>query len=273
MMEIAVSNIAWTNEEESDIALKLQNLGIKKIEIAPTKIWKDPTNIEPEDAKKYRDWWANYDIEVVAFQSMLFARPDLKIFDKDVRDETLIYLSRFIKLAGIMGAKRLVFGSPKNRQRMDLDLESANEIAGSFFQELGEVATDNDTMLCIEPNAPQYGCDFIINASEGDSFVRQLQSNGIGLHLDTGCMALAQDDMASSIKKSSDILEHFHVSAPMLDRVYDRDDVDYSSAFRALKEVSYNKIVSIEMRPDEVGKNIERVEEAVNFVRSGLETA
>jgi sugar phosphate isomerase/epimerase len=123
-------------------------------------------------------------------------------------------------------------------------------------------------MLCIEPNAPQYNCDYVTNAAEGAALVRRIGSKGIGLHLDTACMALAGDDMGEAIRENADILEHFHISAPMLDRVYDRDDVDYSSAARALRDVSYDKVISIEMRPGGQGENVARVEEAVRFVQS-----
>ena len=42
-MKLAISNIAWTNEEEADVAAKLRELGVRCVEIAPTKRWDDPT--------------------------------------------------------------------------------------------------------------------------------------------------------------------------------------------------------------------------------------
>ena len=81
-------------------------------------------------------------------------------------------------------------------------------------------------------------------------------------------MALAGDDISKSIQDNGDILKHFHFSAPMLDRVYDRDDVDYRAAADALKRIDYNGVVSIEMRPGEQGENVKRVEDAVSFVRN-----
>lgn len=269
MAELAVSNIAWTNNEEADVARKLQELGVTKVEIAPTKRWDDPTQATAEDIREYIEWWAQFGIEVTAFQSMLFARPDLKIFESDtLRQETERYMADFLRLAGDMGAKRLVFGSPKNRQRGDMPVAEADVIAANFFAKLGEVATANGTMLCIEPNAPQYNCDYITTAAEGAALVRQIGLEGIGLHLDTACMALASDDLGESIRAHADILEHFHVSAPMLDRVYDRDDVDYAGAANALRDINYDKVISIEMRPGEEGENVARVEEAVRFVQA-----
>lgn len=271
-MKLAISNIAWINEEEADVAAKLRELGVRCVEIAPTKRWDDPTKATPEQINEYVEWWRGYDIEIVAFQSMLFARPDLKMFESsELRDEMRQYLADFLRLAGDMGAGRLVFGSPKNRQRGAVSVEEADGIASRFFAELGEVAKQHNTMLCIEPNAPQYNCDYVTTADEGARLVRMVNSEGIGLHLDTACMALAGDDLGESIRNNGDILKHFHVSAPMLDRVYDRDDVDYRAAADALKYIGYEGIVSIEMRPDEQGENVKRVEDAVLFVQNVFE--
>ncbi len=268
-MRLAISNIAWTNEEEPAVAEKLQELGVTAVEIAPTKYWEDPTKATPEQIKERVDWWKGYGVDIVAFQSMLFARPDLKLFaDESLRDEARDYLAEFLRLAGDMGAKRLVFGSPKNRQRGDVSVEDADAIAVDFFGLLGDTALQNDTMLCIEPNAPQYNCDYIVTAVEGADLVHKIDSAGIGLHLDTACMALAGDDIDTSIRESADILRHFHISAPMLDAVYDRDDVDYRAAAGALRDIGYDGMISIEMRPGEAGENIARVEQAVTFVKS-----
>jgi len=266
---LAVSSIAWTNEEEQVVAEKLHELGVKHVELAPTKYWEDPTKATLEQIKERVDWWKGYGIDIVAFQSMLFARPDLKLFESaGNRAECLRYLQEFIVLAGRMGAQKMVFGSPKNRQRGDMSYEDAFAIAKDFFTEIAKTAKENDVVFCLEPNAPQYNCDFVTNAKEGAELVRAVGRPGFGLHLDAACMVLAGDDIAASIRQNADILEHFHASAPMLDRVYSRDDMEYKQIANLLHKVGYDKVISIEMRPGEAGENVSRVEEAVLFAQS-----
>ena len=53
-MKIAISNIAWQIEEEPAIANLLQQLNIKGVEIAPTKIWQNPLTTTDAEIKKYR---------------------------------------------------------------------------------------------------------------------------------------------------------------------------------------------------------------------------
>ena len=167
----------------------------------------------------------------------------------------------------MMNVKKMVFGSPKNRQIGSMKKEEARNIAIDFFRRIANVAKKNNVIFCIEPNATVYGCDFITNAKEGDSIVREVNHRNFRLHLDTACMSLAGDNFKDSILESADILEHFHVSSPMLSQVEERKDVSHHVASSALKKIGYKGYVSIEMRPMDDGKNIDRVLKAIEFTK------
>jgi D-psicose/D-tagatose/L-ribulose 3-epimerase len=267
-MKLAISNIGWTNEEEEDVANLLQKMEVKYVEIAPTKLWQDPTNATPKAINDYLKFWEKRGIKIVAFQSMLFARPDLKLFESEEnRNQTLLYLQEFIRLAGRMKTTRMVFGSPKNRQKATLDDKAAMLIAKDFFNKLGDVAKENEVCFCIEPNPTDYDCDFITSARQGIDLVKSVGNDGFGLHLDIAGMTLARDDVQSSIYSAKSNLKHFHISSPYLEQVEDRADVHHREAAQALKKIDYSGYVSIEMRPGEVGENVRRVEKAVRFAQ------
>lgn len=267
-MKLAVSSIAWSPSEENEVAQVMNGYGLSSVELAPTKIWDDPTKATDDQIEEVVGWWSDRGISIDAFQSMLFSRPDLKLFqDESRRAGCLEYLKDFTVLAGKMGAKRMIFGSPKNRQRNGMSYEQAFELATGFFREIGEVAVSNGVIFCIEPNAPQYNCDFVTNAKQGADLVTAVNHPGFGLHLDTACMALAGDDVYASIREYSDMLRHFHVSSPMLEQVEERSDVPHEIASKALHEIGYEHTVSIEMRPDEEGRNVGRVDSAVQFAQ------
>ena len=73
-------------------------------------------------------------IEIVGMQALLFKKNEMNIFGtKKSRSMMLEYLKRICHIGNILGAKRIVFGSPKNRDRTGLnDLETEN-IAIDFF--------------------------------------------------------------------------------------------------------------------------------------------
>jgi D-psicose/D-tagatose/L-ribulose 3-epimerase len=267
-MKLAVSSIAWTNEEEKEVAAALRELGVQYVEVAPTKVWDDPTKASDAEIQDYINFWQSYGITIVAFQSMLFSRPDLKIFETaGNRSETLKYLQDFIVLARKMGARVMVFGSPKNRQRGEIPLDEATDVATDFFYKIGDAAKTNNVQFCIEPNPTDYACDFVTNADGGYKFVNQVNNEGFGLHLDIAGMTLAHDDITASIKQAQPLLRHFHISSPMLEQVEERDDVHHREAAAALRDINYDHFVSIEMRPGEAGTNVGRVKRAVIFAQ------
>ena len=267
-MKLAVSNIAWASDEEEEVADTLRREQVQHIEIAPTKIFNDPTATTLAKRQRYERFWADRGISIVAFQSLLFGRPDLEIFgDVSVRKETLDVLSRFIELAGQLGVQRLVFGSPKNRIVPDaMSRDEAFSVAVKFFAELGQVAVDHDTCFCIEPNPPAYGCNFVTSANDGLALVTAVGHAGFGLHLDAAGMTLAGDSLSNAIKTAGPDLKHFHASAPYLAQL-EEELVDHASAARALRTIRYDGYVSIEMRAGVSGPAAAKVAAAVALVR------
>src|SRR5258708_38016909 len=90
------------------------------------------------------------------------------------RIKTINYLRKIIHLASILGAKALVFGSPKNRVIGRLTYSESNEIANSFFSKIGDISKKYDIHFCIEANPKIYGTDFLNTTNELFSFVRKL---------------------------------------------------------------------------------------------------
>ncbi|MDM4762966.1 sugar phosphate isomerase/epimerase family protein [Galbitalea sp. SE-J8] len=265
-MRLAVSNIAWPREEEPAIADRMAALGVDRVEIAPTKSFDDPLDVTEAELDAYRRFWGDRGIAIAAFQSMLFGRPDLTLFDDaDTRARTTAHMARFIELAGRLGVGRLVFGSPKNRiVPPGMSPAVARDIAVDVFTAWGELAVAAGTVLCIEPNPTAYDCNFVVDARAGIDLVAAVDHPGFGLHLDAAGMTLAGDDPYGSVVDAAGWLRHFHASAPMLGPVV-RGEVDHAAASRALSEIGYDGIVSIEMRPGD--DNAARVAEAVAVVR------
>lgn len=265
-MKLAISNIAWEQPEESQIASELSGLGVAGIEIAPTKRWPDLTKVSDSEIEEYREFWINCELQPVAMQALLFGHPELTVFeDPATRLRTLDYLEKVIVLAGRLGTKILVFGSPKNRHVGNVAEEEAAAISSEFFRKLGTIAESNGVVFCIEPNPPEYGCDFITTASEGIDLVRRVDNPGFGLHLDTGGMVLSGEDVARVLAEAGPVIRHFHISEPFLEPV-GNGKVDHEVVRHALEQSSYDGDISIEMK-SEGSDNVARVRDAVRFTR------
>lgn len=247
-MRLAVSNIAWPLETDELVAAVLRGHGVQGVEIAPTKIWTQPLEASRTSVRAYRQSWEDRGLPIVAMQALLYGRPDLTIFDDAAtRRRTRDYLAGIIELAGELGAKALVFGSPKNRRRGPLSRTEADEIAIPFFREIGRRAAERGIDFCLEPNPAEHECDYATSAAEGLDVVCRADQDGFGLHLDTAAMTLADDAPGESIARPGSRLRHFHVSEPYLAPI-GCGGVDHRVFARALRDSGYNDWISIEMK-------------------------
>ncbi|PLR90770.1 sugar phosphate isomerase/epimerase family protein [Bacillus sp. T33-2] len=267
-MKLAISNLAWDLKEDDEVKDLLVKLLITGVEIAPTKVWTNPLIVKNDDVSEYKNYWNSDGINVVALQSLLFGRPDLKIFQaQSNRQETLEYLTKIIEVGAKLGAKVFVFGSPKNRLIGNVTSTKAMDIAIDFFRKAGELAFKHSTTLCIEPNPEIYGCNFITNTEEGIKLVEEVSHPGFQLHLDAAGMTLSEEDVEKSLQKAFPYLKHFHISEPQLNMVQN-GKVNHKQIARVLHDINYTNYVSIEMKSGINHSNIETVRSCLSFVQS-----
>ena len=222
-MKLAASNIAWPPTHNDEAAAILVEEGATGVEIAPTKLWREPGNATHAEALDERRAWEARGVPVVAMQALLFGKADLVLFESETARRAMVeYLKRIIQLAGWLGCGVMVFGSPKNRLRGNLTPDECAALAVPTFRELGAAAADAGTCFCIEANPPQYGCDYIATAAEAVELVRAVGHPGFGLHLDAGGMRLHGEPAGW------DVAKHFHISEPNLAAVGSAWHADYA---------------------------------------------
>lgn len=264
-MKLAISNIAWHTHEEKKIANILRDYKVEGVEIAPTKIWTSPLETSNEEIKNYRDFWENHGIKIVSMQALLFGKPELTIFSTSkTREKTFNHLEGMIKLAAKLGAKVLVFGSPRNRRKEKLSQNEAEDIAIPFFRNLGRVANEKGVNFCIEPNPAKYNCDFITNAIDGLEFVKKVDQPGFGLHLDAAGMTIEKDPLEEIFLQTSNWWHHFHISEPFLSQI-GKGEVNHDAFATALKKSSYPNWLSIEMKTQNDNFCEENVKAAIEY--------
>ena len=248
---LSFSNIAWELSGEPAAADFLRKHGIDSVDIAPGKYFPDIGLVTQAESLRVRDWWRDRDIEVLGMQALLFGVSGLNLFG-DVASRTAL-LERLIavaRVAGWMGARYLVFGSPKNRDRGELNMGQAIDIAVPFFRTLGDRAVEHGVQFCLEPNPVRYACNFMTTTEECAGVVRSVGHPGIQLHLDAGTMAVNHEDPADLVARHHDVVGYVHASEPDLVPVV--DGAIHQSLGRALAVHLPSISVSIEMRNAEL---------------------
>jgi D-psicose/D-tagatose/L-ribulose 3-epimerase len=264
---LAVSNIAWETNEDDEIAELLLREGVVGVELAPTK-WRDrPFDATEADISAFRRSWEDRGLRVVSLQALLFGRPDLQLFGAPaVRAELASYMRRAIDFGAAVGATALVFGSPKNRVRGAMPVADAMAIASEVFRSLGEHAYARDVVLCIEPNPPDYGCDFVTTLADAIQLCRAVDHPGVRINADVGGLTLAAEPPFETILSAAGLVGHVHASEPHLVEIGSDARTDHHAAARGLASIGYNGWTSLEMRT--TGDNVRAIGRALNAAKA-----
>jgi sugar phosphate isomerase/epimerase len=264
--KLSISNIAWTKTEDASIYALMQKYGFNGLEIAPSRIWDSPYNQNESFIHTFQKEIGTYGLRVVAFQSLLFNKPEFTIFsNKEARDATLEHLKKNIILAKNLNAKALVFGSPKNRIIGNTDKSMARKIALDFFGELGDFAMENGTCFCIEPNPAAYGTDFICTTQEAIQFVQDVNSPGLKINIDLGTITANNEDAELTLINAIPYAGHFHISEPYLEKI-NLDQAKHKKICNILIREHYNFAISIEMKAPEENERLQTIEQTLKFV-------
>jgi D-psicose/D-tagatose/L-ribulose 3-epimerase len=246
-VKLSVSNIAWPVEQDEAVANLLIEHGVRMIDVAPGKYVADFHRVPAEDVVRVRQWWADRGMAIGGMQALLFGTQGLNLFgDSQSRKDMASHLAAACRIGRILEAPRLVFGSPRNRDRTGLSDSEALRIAVDFFREIGRVAGDNGVCLCLEPNPASYGANFMTSTAETAAVVSEVAHPAVRLQLDAGAMAVNWEDPHETVKRYASLVGHVHASEPDL-AVLGEGGADHAGIAAALRSHLPDHPVCIEM--------------------------
>lgn len=247
-MKIAVSNLAWPLSDDAAVAKLLRREGVTGVELSPSKVWSSAPAVQAGAAEAYAAWWDSAKCVVVAFQAILYGRPDLTLFgDSEVVEATQRHLTEMGELAARCGARVLVLGAPSHRRRGARSLASALRSAAAVLRPVAESLEPHGVHLCVEPNPPQYGCDFVTTAAEAGMLAEAVGHPNFGVHLDAAALGLSGELTAGALQHVMKYVRHVHVSEVDLAPVGSGKREGHRAFADALNALNYDGWYSIEM--------------------------
>ena len=262
-MRLAISNIAWDVAEDDAVAALLQRHQVDAIDIAPAKYFPQPAKVTAAEMGRVKDWWAIRGIEITGMQALLFGTMGLNVFGApESQDALLEHLDAVCRIGAGLGAQRLVFGSPKNRDRSGLTDSETMAVAVSFFRRLGEIVESHGVMICLEPNPTSYGANFMTTSSETAKVVAQIAHPAIRMQFDTGALTINGEDPVTVLQGCAGLIGHIHASDPNLVPLGD-GATDHAAMFRAITQCLPNPLVTIEMLATQNEPHLVSVERAL----------
>ena len=263
-MRLAISNIAWDTTEDDAIATLLAHFAIDAIDVAPGKYFPEPALATDEDIALIKNWWSEHGIEITGMQALLFGTTGLNIFGlPEVQEAMLQHFTALCRIGAGLGAQRLVFGSPKNRDRSGLNDLETMQVAVSFFRRLGDIAQSYGVLVCLEPNPTCYGANFMTTSAETAQVVRQVAHPAIRMQLDTGAITINGEDPAAVLQNCRSLIGHIHASEPNLLPLGD-GGTEHAKVVDTLKQYLPNYLVTIEMLATQNETHLVAIERALS---------
>jgi len=253
-MKLSISNIGWEEIYDDEMYQIMKNMGFTGLEIAPTRIF--PEN--PYDKINEAYEWAKgikekYGFCISSMQSIWFGIKENLFGTEKEREYLFEYTKKAIRFAERIGCDNLVFGCPRNRNIPDGVNE---EIAISFFRELGNYATKHHTVIGMEANPPIYNTNFINDTESALKLIKNVNSEGFKLNLDIGTMIENGEDV-SVLKDKELYINHVHISEPGLKSVQNR--LIHRELADLLKKCDYSRYVSIEVGKQEDIRELDKM--------------
>ncbi len=243
-MKLSISNLAWPNMPVSQVAPLLENAGMVGVEIAPTIVWPNAPTVSQSEIRRFAAEWKRYGIAVSGIQSLMYGHPEFQVFDQATWPATLEHLKRMIQLSRELGSGIVVFGSPRNRIRGRLTLDEAHEMCATFMSHLVPTLASNAVVLTLEPNAPQYGADYLIHYADTLVLADLVSSSWVQPQIDTGSLYLVNENPVSSAQAR--LPAHIHISAPYLMQP-SSEDLNHESLRAEVNLQGYKGWVVLEM--------------------------
>lgn len=264
-MRIGISNLAWEPADDSSVGDLLQRMRIDAIDVAPGKYFALDHMPPAHAIETVRQQWLDRGIEITGMQALLFGTKELNLFgDADQQGRMLAHLERICVIGALLRAPRLVFGSPRNRDRSGVDDVQCHAIATSFFSHLGRVATREGVTICLEPNPASYGANFLTGATETAKLVEEIDMASIRMQVDTGAITVNGESCEDILSAYHHIVGHVHASEPGL-VVLGEGSTPHQMLGTAIRTALPNHIACIEMLVPADTSKLTAIERAVQL--------
>ncbi len=225
-------------------------IGYEGIEVAPFTLAATVYDITREQRAAIRGTAEKHGIRIIGLHWLLAKVPGVYLNHPDaaIREKTEAYLRELIGLCSDLGGEVMVFGSPAQRSVQDgWPYRVTWQRTVETFKRLSEAAAAKNVTFAFEPLTTKE-TNFIISMEDGVELVEAVGHPHFRLHLDVKAMgADSRRSVADTIRtEGGRYLYHFHANDLNL-RGPGFGDTDFVPIFRALREVGYDRWVSVEV--------------------------
>lgn len=247
-MKFAMCNELFEGWDVARTFERLAEIGYDGVELAPFTLAPSITQVSAARRAEVRRAAEGAGISVMGLHWLLAKTQGLHVGhpEEAVRLRTVEYLKELVRACRQMGGELMVMGSPQQRNPVaGQSWEDAFARTADTFARVMTEAASNQVKICME-HLTRKETTFINTAEESRKLVEKVGHPNFVIHLDVKAM-LGQGDppVTEIIRRYGREAGHFHANDSNL-LGPGMGETDFLPIFRALKEVGYDRWVSVE---------------------------
>jgi D-psicose/D-tagatose/L-ribulose 3-epimerase len=167
--------------------------------------------------------------------------------DAEVRRKTVAYLEELIDFCGDLGGSCMVFGSPKQRDTRGISVERAKIYFAEGLASVADHAQKRGIEILIEPLGRK-STDVINTLAEASEMMERINHPAIKMMFDFNNTVDENEPFDVLLRKFYKNIHHVHVQEIGGKHLGTGNAVnDYVKAFQVLKDMRYNRWISLEV--------------------------
>ncbi len=246
MCNESMAELSWA--EQCRIA---SDAGYRGIEIAAfTLVEEGVQEISPTGRKEIVSVMKGAGLECVGLHWLLAPPPKGLHFttpDADIRRKTVAYFDTLIDFCGDLGGPYMIFGSPKQRDTRGISVEQAKKYFADGLAAVANHAQQRGIEILVEPLGKRV-TDVVNTLAEASQLAEQVNHPAIGMIFDFNNTVDETEPFDVLLRKYDKNIHHVHVQEMGGKHLGTGNAVnDYVKAFQVLKDMRYNRWISLEV--------------------------
>jgi sugar phosphate isomerase/epimerase len=246
MCNESMAELSWA--EQCQI---IANAGYRGVEIAAFTLVKEGVQeISPARRKEMVSVMKTVGIECVGLHWLLAPPPKglhLTTPDAAARQKTIAYLEKLIDFCGDLAGPYMIFGSPKQRNTRGISTEEANRYFAKGLAAVANHAQQRGVKILIEPLG-KHVTDVVNTLEEASELAERINHPAIQIMFDFNNTVDETEPFDVLLRKHHKRIRHVHVQEMGGKHLGTGTAVnDYVKAFQTLKDLKYDKWISLEV--------------------------
>ncbi len=268
-LRVAVSNIASIDGASPRFLGSLRDEGVEGLEVAPSKesLLTPPTS--KVATRQFKMTVAREQLNIVSLHSLTYRLTETTLFGSiDQRTKLRSHLVNLARLSHDLECPIMIFGSPSARQRGQLPVHQATEIAIDFFRDLTTILENLGVRLALEALEPSLS-NFLNSFAECKAINDAVKSPALDLHVDLRAALHSSESIPAIFESLGAEISHVHLSGPRM-TLPDINQPNIRAALASISASKYEGYLSLEVPHEHIpdGASLQTVIRSISTIHS-----